>query len=220
MVIGSSGHAKSVLEAADSAGFVVDGTISTENSDGDIGFASLISALHDVDIVTTALALGHGVNHVRFRAFEEVLSVFPQAQFPPIVHSSAWVSPTASLGRGSVVLAQASVGSGSTLGVGALINTGASLDHDSTLGDFASLGPGARTGAWPSTPHIVLPGLVDPSTVTFSYIFETMHFSARAEQRAPPRATRGARYEAYEMIRGSGEGWASTLELRPMNRSF
>ena len=146
MVIGSSGHAKSVLEAADSAGFVVDGTISTENSDGDIGFASLISALHDVDIVTTALALGHGVNHVRFRAFEEVLSVFPQAQFPPIVHSSAWVSPTASLGRGAVVLAQASVGSGSTLGVGALINTGASLDHDSTLGDFASLGPGARTG--------------------------------------------------------------------------
>ena len=146
MVIGSSGHAQSVLEAADSAGFVVDGTISTENSDGDIGFASLISALHDVDIVTTALALGHGVNHVRFRAFEEVLSVFPQAQFPPIVHSSAWVSPTASLGRGSVVLAQASVGSGSTLGVGALINTGASLDHDSTLGDFASLGPGARTG--------------------------------------------------------------------------
>ena len=146
MVIGSSGHAQSVVEAADSAGFVVDGTISTENSDGDIGFASLISALHDVDIVTTALALGHGVNHVRFRAFEEVLSVFPQAQFPPIVHSSAWVSPTASLGRGSVVLAQASVGSGSTLGVGALINTGASLDHDSTLGDFASLGPGARTG--------------------------------------------------------------------------
>ena len=146
MVIGSSGHAQSVLEAADSAGFVIDGTISTENSDGDIGFASLLSALHDIDLVTTALALGHGVNHVRFRAFEEVLSVFPQAQFPPIIHSSAWVSPTASLGRGAVVLSEASVGSGSTLGVGALINTGASLDHDSTLGDFASLGPGARTG--------------------------------------------------------------------------
>jgi sugar O-acyltransferase (sialic acid O-acetyltransferase NeuD family) len=145
MVIGSSGHAQSVLEAAETAGFVVDGAISTANSDGDIGFASLLSALHDIDLVTTALAFGHGVNHVRFRAFEEVLSVFPQAQFPPIVHSSAWVSPTASLGRGAVVLAQASVGSDSTLGVGALINTGASLDHDSTLGDFASLGPGART---------------------------------------------------------------------------
>ena len=93
MVIGSSGHAQSVLEAADAAGFVVDGEISTANSDGDIGFASVISALHDIDLVTTALALGHGVNHVRFRAFEEVLSVFPHAQFPPIVHSSAWVSP-------------------------------------------------------------------------------------------------------------------------------
>ena len=146
MVIGSSGHAQSVLEAADTAGFVVAGRVSTANLDGDIGFASLISALRDIDLVTTALALGHGVNHVRFRAFEEVLSVFPQAQFPPIIHSSAWVSPTASLGRGAVVLSEASVGSGSTLGVGALINTGASLDHDSTLGDFASLGPGARTG--------------------------------------------------------------------------
>ena len=146
MVIGSSGHAQAVLEAADTAGFVVVGEVSTANLDGDIGFASLISALRDVDLVTTALALGHGVNHVRFRAFEEVISEFPRAQFPPIIHSSAWVSPTASLGQGAVVLSQASVGSGSTLGVGALINTGASLDHDSTLGDFASLGPGARTG--------------------------------------------------------------------------
>ena len=130
MVIGSSGHAQSVLEAADTAGFVVDGEISAANSDGDIGFASLISALHDLDLVTTALALGHGVNHVRFRAFEEVISVFPQAQFPPIIHSSAWVSPSASLGQGAVVLSQASVGSGSTLGVRAFINTGASLDHE------------------------------------------------------------------------------------------
>jgi len=58
IVIGSSGHAKSVLEAANTAGFVVVGEIGTANSDGDIGFASLISALHDVDLVTTALALG------------------------------------------------------------------------------------------------------------------------------------------------------------------
>jgi len=81
MVIGSSGHAQSVLEAADTAGFVVDGELSTANSDGDIGVASQISALHDVNLVTTALALGHTVNHVRFRAFEEVLSVFPRQNF-------------------------------------------------------------------------------------------------------------------------------------------
>jgi hypothetical protein len=29
-----------------------------------------------------------------------------------------------------------------------------------------------------------------------------------------------ARRLAYMCIRGSGEGWASALELRPMNRSF
>ena len=146
VIVGNSGHASSVSEAASSQGFEVDCFVDTSEYTAEGDFASLFSALKKIDFSSTSLAMGLGTNHLRSMAFERIHSMFPEARFPVVIHSSAWVSPTASLGRGAVVLAQASVGSGSTLGVGALINTGASLDHDSTLGDFASLGPGARTG--------------------------------------------------------------------------
>ena len=145
VIVGNGGHASSVSEAASSQGFQVDCLLDTSEDTSGGEFAELLSALKKIDLSSTSLAMGLGTNHLRSMAFERIHSIFPGVQFPVIIHSSAWVSPTASLGQGAVVLAQASVGSGSTLGVGALINTGASLDHDSTLGDFASLGPGART---------------------------------------------------------------------------
>ena len=146
VIVGNGGHASSVAEAASSHGFEVDCLLDTSEVSSGRDFVALLSALKKFDLSSTSLAMGLGTNHLRSMAFERIQSIFPEAQFPMVIHSSAWVSLTASLGQGAVVLAQASVGSGSTLGVGALINTGASLDHDSTLGDFASLGPGARTG--------------------------------------------------------------------------
>ena len=146
VIVGNGGHASSVAEAASSHGFEVDCLLGTSEDSLGGDFAALLSALSKFDLSSTSLALGLGTNHLRSMAFERIHSMFPEARFPVVIHSSAWVSPTASLGQGVVLLAQDSVGSGSTLGVGALINTGASLDHDSTLGDFASLGPGARTG--------------------------------------------------------------------------
>ena len=146
VIVGNGGHASSVSEAASSQGFQVDCLLDTSEDSSGGDFAALLSALNKFDLSSTSLVMGLGTNHLRSMAFERIQSIFPEARFPVVIHSSAWVSPTASLGQGAVVLAQASVGSGSTLGVGALINTGASLDHDSTLSDFASLGPGARTG--------------------------------------------------------------------------
>ena len=144
VLLGNRGHASSVAEAAESSVFSVERLIDISSSDG--GSSSLLGALRELDLKSTSLALGIGPNHVRNTVHTEVVQAFPTAQFPSIVHLSAWVSPSAVLGDGAVVLAHASVGANAELGLGALINTGASLDHDSTLSDFASLGPGSRTG--------------------------------------------------------------------------
>lgn len=69
----------------------------------------------------------------------------PEADFPVLVHPSAFVSPSARLEEGSVVLAQAHVGPGAAIEAGALLNSGASLDHESIMRRFSSLGPGAFT---------------------------------------------------------------------------
>ena len=110
------------------------------------GYAQLVTSLQKIDSSKVGLAMGVGLNYPRQRLFDAIQSHCPNAFFPPIVHSTAWVSPSARLRPASVVLAHSSIGARSRLGVGAVLNTGASLDHDSELRDFASLGPGARTG--------------------------------------------------------------------------
>ncbi len=63
-----------------------------------------------------------------------------------VVHSAAWVSESAQLGRGAVVLAGAVVNSGARIGDHCVVNTGAIIEHDVILGAFSQAGPGAAIG--------------------------------------------------------------------------
>lgn len=60
-----------------------------------------------------------------------------------LVHPLAYVSPTAVLGAGSVVLPMAVVNTGVTVGRGCIVNIGALVDHDTVLEDGVHLAPGA-----------------------------------------------------------------------------
>ena len=144
-IIGAGGHARSVLDAARSAGRDVLGFVDHRKSGEHCGLP-ILQSLAELDVESVVFALGIGTNFAREAAHSAIREQHPSAQFPTIIHSSAWVSPMASLQEASVVLAMASVGPGASVGIGGLLNTGASLDHDAVLGMFSSLGPGARTG--------------------------------------------------------------------------
>jgi sugar O-acyltransferase (sialic acid O-acetyltransferase NeuD family) len=146
VILGSSGHGLAVWDACLSAGFTPIGFVDPAQSSSRVEGLPVVPNFSEIDLTDLDVALGIGHNFARERAAVELLEEYPGVRMPVIVHRTAWVSPSATLEAGTVVLAQASVGPFATTGRGALLNTGSSLDHESTLDDFASLGPGSHTG--------------------------------------------------------------------------
>jgi sugar O-acyltransferase (sialic acid O-acetyltransferase NeuD family) len=89
------------------------------------------------------------------------------ASFATLVHPAAYVSPSATIGAGSLIQACAHISSASTLGRGVKVNTCANITHDVIVGDFATVAPSAvllgRTrigpGAYVGSNATVLPGV-------------------------------------------------------------
>ena len=108
---------------------------------GEEGFVRWIEGEQDCHAVCGLAAIGGShcydrlAVHERFRAHG--------VQVIPLVHPSASVCVTASLGAGTHVLAQAVVAAGARIGEACIINHHASADHECVLGDGVHLAPGA-----------------------------------------------------------------------------
>jgi len=72
------------------------------------------------------------------------------AGWATVVHATAWTSPTAVLGAGTVVLAGVVINSGAQVGGHCVLNSGALIEHDAVIEDHAFVAPGAAIGggAW------------------------------------------------------------------------
>ena len=64
--------------------------------------------------------------------------------FPPLVHSSALVAPTAEIQEGVVLMPQSMVAPNCSIGRFTLLNTGAGVSHDANIGEYCRIHGGAR----------------------------------------------------------------------------
>lgn len=82
-------------------------------------------------------------------------------------HPTAFIAGNATLGKGTQVLAQASVCAEAVIGRGSIVNTGAIVEHECCLGDGVHIAPGAVLAGCVNVEHyatvysgaVVLPGL-------------------------------------------------------------
>lgn len=151
ILIGGGEHARVVAEAVRSAGTAeLLGFVDPEPCAETVGRLGL-ARLGDEGVLDRYHG-AHGVVAIAALANRGLRPSLAQrlgsrlAGWATIVHRSAWVSPTASLGEGTVVMAGAVVQTGARIGAHCIINSGAVLEHDVEVGDFGHVSSGAVVG--------------------------------------------------------------------------
>lgn len=147
LIIGAGGHGKSIAEAvllANSyriAGFLDD----DYNAKKNVWDYPVLGQTHDLEKYRSkaqAAIVAIGNNSVR----ERIFNLANQAGFfmPTVIHPAAYVSPRATIGDGSCIMASAVVGTEAVLGVACIVNVNVSVDHHCILEDYAHLGVGVQ----------------------------------------------------------------------------
>ena len=140
VILGAGEHARVVAEAARSTE-AWDSIAFNDAGEDDVLAARLDATPPDA---RPALVLGFGADAAaRRRAVDR----FDRSTtWATVVHARAWVSPTAQIEGGTVVLAGAIVSAGAIVGRHAIVNTSAVVEHDTSVGEFAHVAPGAVLG--------------------------------------------------------------------------
>jgi sugar O-acyltransferase (sialic acid O-acetyltransferase NeuD family) len=155
VIIGSGGFARETAQAVDAVnasgarwqllgyldddperhGLVIDGTIV-------LGGRDRISNLPNASFI---VCTGRPDNYVsRLRIATEL--GLPSERYATIVHPSASVSTSSSIGPGSVLLAHVTLTAAVTIGAHVAIMPQATLTHDDVVDDFATIASGASLG--------------------------------------------------------------------------
>jgi sugar O-acyltransferase (sialic acid O-acetyltransferase NeuD family) len=139
MIWGCGGHARVVLDAARAMNafdqFVF-------HDDDPATATPSILELSQAGFEEFIIAIGN--NSARALRFDDAL----RAGLRPVVcvHPTVWISPDASVGAGTVVMARAVVQSKARIGRNCIINTGAIVEHDCAIGDHTHLSPSVTLG--------------------------------------------------------------------------
>jgi sugar O-acyltransferase (sialic acid O-acetyltransferase NeuD family) len=115
-----------------------------------------------LDQASEPVIIGIGDNASRKRVAGEL-----RADFTSLVHPSAILARSSSIGAGTVVMAGAIINPHSSIGQHAIINTGAVIDHDARIDDYVHISPNATLagtvtvgeGSWVGAGATVIQGI-------------------------------------------------------------
>ena len=131
---GAGGHGKVIKEIIEACGGKVGAFVDDNPSRNE--WAGL-PVDHDVEGKENMI-VSIGSNKVR-----RMIAGKLDCRFAVAIHPSAIVSPSATIGEGTVVMPGAIVNADAVIGRHCIVNTGASVGHDCHIGDFCHVAPHA-----------------------------------------------------------------------------
>ena len=146
ILVGGGGHCKSVIEAAESAGYNILGVLDTPENVGKQVLAYFVIGTDDdipqyVDKAEFIITVGFIKNPaIRVHIYNRIKEA--GGKLATIVASTARVSKYATVGEGTVVMHQAFVNAGAQIGENCIINTFCNIEHDAHVGAQSHISTG------------------------------------------------------------------------------
>ncbi len=138
MIIGAGAHGKVASEIAADLGYDNIAFLDDRPGNGAIGsIRDIEGSIGRYD----EFFVGIGCNEVRRCLTERIEHA--GGKLARLIHPTAYVSPSAVIGDGTVVEPMAVVNANSVIGRGCILSVGCVVDHDVTAGDFCHINAGA-----------------------------------------------------------------------------
>ena len=140
ILIGGGGHAKVIADIVHACGDRVVGILDDALEKGTLiqGVPVVGTAIEAPLFTDCRFVVAVGNNTIRRRIVEAL-----ELSWYTAVHPSAVISPSATIGQGSVVMPMSVINAGARVGCHCIINTAAVVEHDNVICDYAHVSCGA-----------------------------------------------------------------------------
>lgn len=126
VILGAGGYGRTVQDIAEQLGY--NPIVILDDADPDYPLSSFVSFVgNDTEFIPA-----FGNNEFRLSWCERI-SHTSRATLATLIHSTAYVSPRASIAAGTVILPHAVVNTGVEVGKGCILNLGCLVDHDCVI---------------------------------------------------------------------------------------
>ena len=139
-LFGASGHGKVIKDILQANGSKVEAFV---DDNPELESCAGIPVLHEVKGLSPII-VSIGANQIRRDVVEKITAVTHSIEFATAIHPSAIISPSANIGKGSVVMAGAVINADVVIGEHCIVNTGATIDHDCVVEDYCHIAPGVN----------------------------------------------------------------------------